>query len=153
MLHGRCTDSQKSLPWYISHIKSLSMTFENLWQRGLDHSSASHERSTGGAQPRQQCVPGGGQPWSRLFRCPPPPGEWPSRMPYYTLIWMPYMYALYTCLMCMPYMHALGRRMFHVLPLLQGSGHHVCLIIFLHVCLICMPYVYARNMYALYVCS
>ena len=36
---------------------------------------------------------------------------------------VPYMYALYVCLICMPYMYAL------------------------YVCLICMPY-----MYALYVC-
>ena len=45
---------------------------------------------------------------------------------------MPYMYALYVCLICMPYMYAL----------------YVCLICVpymyaLYVCLICMPYLYA----------
>ena len=50
---------------------------------------------------------------------------------------MPYMYALYVCLICMPYMYEV-----------------------LVVCLICMPYMYALHvrricmpyMYALYVC-
>ena len=52
---------------------------------------------------------------------------------------MPYMYALYVCLICMPYMYALY---------------------VLYVCLICMPYMYVLYvclirmpyMYALYVC-
>jgi hypothetical protein len=66
---------------------------------------------------------------------------------YVCLICMPYMYALYVCLICMPYMYLVSDDSFST-PVLW----HVCLICMpymyaLYVCLICMPY-----MYALYVC-
>ena len=50
------------------------------------------------------------------------------------VVCMPYMYALYVCLMCMPYMYALYHHR-HVAA--QGCVYA------LHVCLICMPYMYA----------
>jgi hypothetical protein len=65
------------------------------------------------------------------------------------IICMPYMYALYVCLICMPYMpHAhqpLAQRLRQAPALtypLTASPMYA-----LYVCLICMPY-----MYALYVC-
>ena len=66
-------------------------------------------------------------------------GGWGQSMPYVyalyvCLICMPYMYALYACLICMPCMYALCV----CLPWIRRMPMHA-----LYVCLICMPYVYA----------
>jgi len=67
---------------------------------------------------------------------------------------MPYVYALYACLICMPYMHALYVCLI-CMPYMDKAewedGGRVCphtyaLYVSLIACLICMP-----DMYALYV--
>ena len=58
---------------------------------------------------------------------------------YAYLICMPYMYALYVCLICIPYMHPLYA------SLICMPYKHA-----LNACLECMPYMYSY-MYALYV--